>query len=116
MAPVVMGLELVENGMSGLQEIITGSIEVTLSIYSVHVLLLAFTPKEATMSLVKSGPRCHGTRISRKRHVRVAGDYHRQHWGHLSYIRSEARRVGNYSKCRYNEFGEIWHPLSWDSN
>src|SRR2546423_9777588 len=52
-----MGLELLENRMSGLQEIITGSIGGTFRIYPVNLNLLAFTPKEAKMSLAKCGPR-----------------------------------------------------------
>src|SRR2546423_924024 len=67
-----MGLELVENGMSGLQEIITGSIGGTFRIYPVNLNLLAFTPKEATKSFSKFGPRCHVTKISRKRYLRFS--------------------------------------------
>src|SRR5438105_4201182 len=44
-----MGLELLENGMSGLQEIITGSIGATFRIYPVNLNLLAFTLYHYTM-------------------------------------------------------------------
>src|SRR5256714_733395 len=51
-----MVLELLENGMSGLQEIITGSTGGTFRIYPVNLNLLAFTPKEATMSFFEIWP------------------------------------------------------------
>jgi len=72
LTPVAMWQKLLENGMSGLQEIITGSIWGTFCIYPVNLNLLAFTLKEATMSFSKFGPRCHVTKITRKWYIRFS--------------------------------------------
>ena len=52
--------------MSGLHYIINGSIAGSLPSYPVNLTLLAFTPKEATVTLVKFDPRCHVNQITRK--------------------------------------------------
>src|SRR2546423_688655 len=111
-----MGLELLENGMSGLHYFNATAITEIYSISLHDALPLSFTLKEATMSLAKFGPRCHGSRITRKWYVRVAGDYHRQHLGHLMSISLYSRPSRIYSAGSYNDFGEIWPPLSWVSN
>src|SRR5438105_112234 len=53
---VVIELELLENGKSELQEIITGSIGGTFRLYPVNLNLLAFATEEAKMSFAKFWP------------------------------------------------------------
>src|SRR2546423_138937 len=72
--------------MSGLHYGITGSIGCTLPIYPDNLSLLAFTPKEPTVTFFKFAPRCHVTRIPRSRYVRAALHYQRQHWVHLFFF------------------------------
>src|SRR2546423_367145 len=57
LSPVVMLPEFLKTGLLGLHYIITGSIEDTLPIYPVNLTLLAFTPKEATVTFFEICPK-----------------------------------------------------------
>src|SRR5437868_3224794 len=91
--------------MSGLHYIITASIGGTLPIYPVNLTLLAFTPKEATVTFFFIfPPRCHVTQIPEIRYFRAPLFYLRLHWGNLAYFSFFSYPARIYSHVSYSYF------------